>query len=304
MISRLSNFLFILGLVLFFTNQISATETDKPTALSKKNSQFILLAAKEIEIDIEKKSKQLPKRQKQPSVKTKTKPKKENLPESEEEELVFEEAEDPFDDDFASLPKVDDRFETFNRVMFGVNSKIEKYFFEPLTKGYRFITPEPVRLSIRNALDNVAMPARFVSSAAQGNFEKSGRTVGRFLINSTAGIGGLFDVAEDYVGLSSVDEDFDQALASYGTPHGPYLVLPVFGPTSTRHAFGRTIDGLLNPTTYFLPFLGNAGLTVGEQVNSFSFYVEDKKALDQDAIDPYQSMQNFYYQNRQKKIKE
>ena len=104
--------------------------------------------------------------------------------------------------------------------------------------------------------------------------------------------------------LNSVDEDFDQALAKYGTPNGPYLVLPIFGPTSTRHAFGRTVDGLLNPTTYFLPFLGNAGLTVGEQVNSFSFYVEDKKALDQDAIDPYQSMQNFYYQNRQKKIKE
>ncbi len=303
MIFRIFNFIFTIGLFIFFTNQTEAAALEKSPVLSDKKSKPILLAAKEIEIDIEKKSKQLPKRKKKSSIKPKAKPKK-TPPKPEKEELIFEEAEDPFDDDFASLPKVDDRFESFNRMMFGVNSRIEKYFFEPLTKGYRFITPEPVRLAIRNAFNNVGMPARLVSSVAQGSFEKSGRTVGRFLINSTVGIGGLFDVANDYAGLNSVDEDFDQALASYGTPHGPYLVLPVFGPTSTRHAFGRTIDGLLTLTTYFLPFLGNAGLTVGEQVNSYSFYIEDKKALDKDALDPYQSIQDFYYQNRQKKIKE
>jgi phospholipid-binding lipoprotein MlaA len=278
---RFINFLFALGLLLLSVNQINAAETTKPPGLSNKNSKSNIAAAKEIEIDIEKKS-----------------------PPKPTKELDFEDAEDPFDDDFASLPKIDDRFESFNRYMFGVNSKIERYFFEPLTKGYRFITPEPARLAIRNAFDNVGMPSRLVSSAVQGDFEKSGRTFSRFLINSTAGVGGLFDIAENYVGLNSVDEDFDQALANYGTPHGPYLVLPVFGPTSTRHAFGRTVDSLLNPVNYFLPFLGNAGLTVGEQVNSFSFYIDDKKALDQDAVDPYQSMQDFYYQNRQKKIKE
>jgi phospholipid-binding lipoprotein MlaA len=278
---RFINLLLALGLLLLSVNQINATETTKPPGLSNKNSKSNIAAAKEIEIDIEKKSQPKP-----------------------TEELDFEDAEDPFDDDFASLPKVDDRFESFNRFMFGVNSKIERYFFEPLTKGYRFITPEPARLAIRNAFDNVGMPSRLVSSAVQGDFEKSGRTFSRFLINSTAGVGGLFDVAENYVGLNSVDEDFDQALANYGTPHGPYLVLPVFGPTSTRHAFGRTVDSLLNPVNYFLPFLGNAGLALGEQVNSFSFYIEDKKALDQDSIDPYQSMQHFYYQNRQKKFKE
>jgi phospholipid-binding lipoprotein MlaA len=258
----------------------------------------ITFAAKEIEIDIEKKSakqtqpkKEIEKAKAEPELKS-------------EEALVFGEEEDPFDDEFASLPKVDDRFESFNRAMFGVNSKIERYFFEPLTKGYRFIAPEPVRLALRNAFDNVGMPARLVSSAVQGDFEKSGRTVGRFLINSTAGVGGLFDVAEEYVGLESVDEDFDQALASYGTPNGPYLVLPVFGPVSTRHAIGKTVDSVLNPINYFLPFAGNTGLALGEQVNSYSFYIEDKKALDQDAVDPYQSIQDFYYQNRQKKIRE
>ncbi len=258
----------------------------------------ITFAANEIEIDIEKKSG----KQAQPKKeieKTKAEPELKS-----EKTLVFGEEEDPFDDEFASLPKIDDRFESFNRAMFGVNSKIERYFFEPLTKGYRFLAPEPVRLALRNAFDNVGMPARLVSSAVQGDFDKSGRTVGRFLINSTAGIGGLFDVAEEYVGLESVDEDFDQALASYGTPNGPYLVLPVFGPVSTRHAIGKTVDGVLNPINYFLPFLGNAGLALGEQVNSFSFYIEDKKALDQDAVDPYQSIQDFYYQNRQKKIRE
>ena len=296
---RFISFLFALGLIFLSANQINAAENNENVGLSNKNSESYLVAAKEIEIDIEKKSLKPTKRK----TKSKQKPKKKPEPKP-TEELDFEDAEDPFDDDFASLPKVDDRFESFNRFMFGVNANIEKYFFEPLTKGYRFITPEPGRLAIRNAFDNVGMPSRFISSAAQGNFEKSGRTFSRFLINSTLGIGGFFDVAKDYAGLDSVDEDFDQALANYGTPNGPYLVLPVFGPTSTRHAFGRTVDGLLNPVNYFLPFLGNAGLTVGEQVNSFSFYVEDKKALDQDAIDPYQSMQDFYYQNRQKKINE
>jgi phospholipid-binding lipoprotein MlaA len=254
-------------------------------------------AEKEIEIDIEKKSGKQTQPKKETG-KTKAEPELKS-----DEELVFDE-EDPFDDEFASLPKIDDRFESFNRVMFGVNSKIEEYFFEPLTTGYRFIAPEPVRLALRNAFDNVGMSARLVSSAVQGDFEKSGRTVGRFIINSTAGIGGLFDVAEEYVGLESVDEDFDQALASYGTPNGPYLVLPVFGPVSSRHAVGKAVDGLLNPINYFLPFAGNVGLALGEQVNSYSFYIEDKKALDQDAIDPYQSIQDFYYQNRQKKIRE
>ncbi len=262
-------------------------------------SANISFAAKEIEIDIEKKSAKQSHPKKE--IKEKGAPKLDSKP---EEGLVFDEEEDPFNGEFASLPKVDDRFESFNRAMFGVNSKIEKYFFEPLTKGYRFIAPEPVRLAIRNAFDNIGMPARLVSSAIQGDFEKSRRTVGRFLINSTAGIGGVFDVAEEYVGLESVDEDFDQALASYGTPNGPYLVLPVFGPVSTRHALGKTVDGFLAPANYFLPFVGTAGLALGEQVNSYSFYIEDKKALDQDAIDPYQSMQDFYYQNRHKRILE
>ncbi len=262
-------------------------------------------AAKEIEIDIDIEKRSGKQTLQKKEIKKKSEHKGPSKPEPKfEEKLVFSEEEDPFDDEFERAPEVDDRFESFNRFMFGVNSKIEEYFFEPLTQGYRFIAPEPVRLALRNAFDNVGMPARLVSSAVQGDFEKSTRTVGRFLINSTAGVGGLFDVAEKYAGLESVSEDFDQALASYGTPNGPYLVLPIFGPVSTRHAFGKTIDGFLAPVNYFLPFAGTAGLALGEQVNSYSFYLEDKKALDQDAIDPYQSIQDFYYQNRHKKVLE
>jgi phospholipid-binding lipoprotein MlaA len=293
--SKFPNLLIALSFIFLSTNQLQAAATNTSVAISNKNSKSILFGAKEIEIDIEKKSLKKPKQKIKQKKATQPKP---------EEKLDYEDAIDPFDDDFARAPEVDDRFESFNRFMFGVNSNVENYFFEPLTKGYRFVMPEPARLAIRNALDNVGMPARLVSSAVQGEFEKSGRTFSRFLINSTAGVGGLFDVAKDYAGLDSVDEDFDQALASYGTPHGPYLVLPVFGPTSSRHALGKTIDGLLTPSNYFLPFLGNAALSMGEQVNSYSFYIEDKKALDQDALDPYQSMQNFYYQNREQRIKE
>jgi phospholipid-binding lipoprotein MlaA len=160
------------------------------------------------------------------------------------------------------------------------------------------IVPDVGRVAIKNVFSNAASPVSIFSSIAQGEVEKSATALGRLLINTTLGLGGIFDVADEFYGIKPVSEDFDHALGSYGVPTGPYLVLPVFGPSTMRHVFGRILDTMANPTTYFAPFVANVSAGAGDRVNTFSFDPELKKDLDQSAVDPYESMRYFYYQRR------
>jgi len=222
-----------------------------------------------------------------------------------EEESDFEE-DDPFGSDEEDISDLDDdTFEPMNRAIFGFNDSLMDYFFSPLAKGYRAIMPEEGRIAVRNVFHNISAPARLVSSIVQLDAGKSGRVLGRFLINSTFGLGGMLDVAGQEFQIDKVDEDFGQALAVRGVPAGPYLVLPVFGPSTTRHAFGRVVDSLLNPATYFgAGLLLNAGVTAAEQVNTFSFYIDEIEALEEGSIDPYESTRHFYLKNRERQIAE
>ena len=222
-----------------------------------------------------------------------------------DEEGDFEE-DDPFgsdEDDISDLD--DDTFEPMNRAVYSFNDTLMDYFFSPLAKGYRAIMPEEGRIAVRNVFHNISAPARLVSSIVQLDAGKSGRVLSRFLINSTFGLGGMLDVAGQEFEIDKVDEDFGQALAVRGVPSGPYLVLPIFGPSTTRHAFGRVIDSLLNPITYFgAGFLVNAGVSAAEQVNTFSFFIDEFESLEESSIDPYESMRHFYLKNRERLIAE
>ncbi|MGV7222445.1 MAG: MlaA family lipoprotein [Nitrospinales bacterium] len=222
-----------------------------------------------------------------------------------EEETNFEE-DDPFGSDEEDISELDDdTFEPMNRAVFGFNDALMDYFFSPLAKGYRAIMPEEGRIAVRNAFHNIAAPGRLVSSLVQLDAGKSGRVLSRFLINTTLGLGGLLDVAGQEFEIDKVDEDFGQALAVHGVPAGPYLVLPVFGPSTTRHAVGRVVDGLLNPINYLgVGFLANAGINAAEQVNTFSFFIDEIESLEEGAIDPYEGMRHFYLKNREKQIAE
>ena len=192
-----------------------------------------------------------------------------------------------------------------NRAVYSFNDTLMDYFFSPLAKGYRAIMPEEGRIAVRNVFHNISAPARLVSSIVQLDAGKSGRVLSRFLINSTFGLGGMLDVAGQEFEIDKVDEDFGQALAVRGVPAGPYLVLPIFGPSTTRHAFGRVIDSLLNPITYFgAGFLVNAGVSAAEQVNTFSFFIDEFESLEEGSIDPYESMRHFYLKNRERQIAE
>lgn len=216
----------------------------------------------------------------------------------------FDDLKDPFESQLDNLPQLQDPFERFNRGMYKVNETLLDYVIDPLARGYSTVVPEEGRIAVKNAFSNASAPVSFLGSLAQGDVAKTVKVVGRLLINSTVGVGGLFDVAQGHFGLDPVNEDFDQALGSYGIPAGPYIVLPFFGPSTARHAIGRAVDSLVNPTSYFAPFAVSAGSTLGESVNAYSFNLDAKKDLDESAVDPYESVKHFYYGRRQSLIKE
>ncbi|UCD10683.1 MAG: VacJ family lipoprotein [Nitrospinaceae bacterium] len=220
-------------------------------------------------------------------------------------EDVYEELEDPFAVAGDEVPVVDDPFESYNRFMFDVNEGIYDYFMEPVARGYRWVLHEDVRIIITNLFDNVAAPVKLVSSLIQGDLAKSGRVLGRFLINSTAGLGGMFDVAGQEYDIENPNEDMGQALGKIGVPTGPYIVLPFFGPSTARSAVGLGMDSLLSPSFLFgAPFAVGAGVTVGEGINEVSFIIEDKESLEESAIDEYESVRDFYLQYRENLLKE
>lgn len=225
---------------------------------------------------------------------------------SKENSLVtLDEMEDPFEDELPKVKELEDPFEDYNRFMFRVNHSLAEHFFKPVTHGYMKVVPETARVSIKRMFKNASAPVRYVGSLAQKDFKKSARVFDRFLINTTLGLGGMFDVASKVSRLKEpVDEDFGQVLGSYGVPAGPYLVLPVMGPSTVRDSLGKAVDSFLTPTNYVAPFAAQTGLALGESVNDFSFRMNDLEELEKSTIDPYQSVQDFYNQYREKQIRE
>jgi phospholipid-binding lipoprotein MlaA len=211
----------------------------------------------------------------------------------------FEELEDPFSGSSGDIPILTDPLEGYNRWMFGVNETIYQNVLEPAARGYRDAIHENLRLGIKNIFSNAMAPVRLVSSLLQLDFEKSGRVIARTLINTTLGIGGIADVAGEEYQIESVGEDFDQLLGSYGIPTGPYVVLPFFGPSTARNIVGRAADGFMSPTFFFAPSTGvSVGLTVEENINDASYIIDDKKQLEDSALDEYESVRDFYHQWR------
>jgi len=141
---------------------------------------------------------------------------------------------------------VKDPFEAVNRKIFGFNSGVDRYLMRPLAKGYKFVTPDPVEAGVRNFFVNLGTPVEAANALLQGKPGDAGASVGRFLLNSTFGIGGLIDVAA-MNGIDRRREDFAQTLAVWGVPSGPYLVVPFIGPGSLRGVAGLKADSFGNP---------------------------------------------------------
>ena len=209
--------------------------------------------------------------------------------------------EDPFADEEKEIVHMSDPFERwYNRPVYAFNDHFYEYLMRPVAQTYKDVLADNIRIMIRNLYDTVSFPGRFVSSLFQLKLDKAGRVIGRVLVNCTLGFMCMVDVAKDEFKIEPVDEDFGQVLGAYGIPSGPYLVLPLLGPSSVRDGVGRAVDALMNPLFWVVPdFITGAGVTAGRMVNETSFFIEDIKAVKESAIDPYISFRDFYNQRRQ-----
>lgn len=142
-----------------------------------------------------------------------------------------------------------DPLEGWNRGVYGFNEVVDKAAIEPVAKAYRYGTPTLFREGVTNVLTNLRQPVVFANTALQGNIDASGETFGRFLINSTFGIVGIFDVASA-MGVAKHNEDFGQTLGVWGVEPGPYLMLPLLGPSNLRDTIGMGADRALDPLTW------------------------------------------------------
>ena len=211
--------------------------------------------------------------------------------------------------------QVGDPLEGFNRAMFKFNDFLYFYAFKPLTLAYKAVVFEPVRVGIKNAFYNLRMPIRFFNCVFQGKLKRAGGEMGSFLLNSTFGLGGLFDVAEG-AGLNPPPEDFGQTLGTWGAGNGPYIVWPIFGPSTLRDTGGMMVDHFLDPMTWVFWEFGDDDhsliewhdrgtetwgpmlIGLGEQVNSLSFRLGDYEALKESSLDPYLALRDAYVQSR------
>jgi len=142
--------------------------------------------------------------------------------------------------------EIRDPLESVNRPVFEINRTVDDHAFGPIARGYKKITPSVFRRSVSNAQRNLNFPQRLVSTLGQAEFEKAGVELGRFLLNSTVGIGGLFDPATR-VGLAKYDDDLGKMLATWHVPPGPFIVIPVLGPSTARDGLGDLASIALNP---------------------------------------------------------
>lgn len=198
-----------------------------------------------------------------------------------------------------------DPYEGFNRKMSSFNTGVDTYVIKPAAQGYKAVLPEPVPTLISNFFSNLADPWTAINQLLQGRVQLAGSDTGRFLVNSTLGVAGLFDVGTK-MGLPKHQEDFGQTLAVWGVPQGPYIVLPLLGPSSGR--------GLVSQ------YVGNFGGNIAQPIRYvnhvptrntlfFTFLVSMRaRLLDQPQLPPqadrYVLMRDFYLRNVEQQIKQ
>ena len=203
---------------------------------------------------------------------------------------------------------VNDPFESVNRNIFKFNNNLDDYFFKPVAKGWRKI-PDIPRKPLTNLATTAKTPISLANAVLQLNKQSIGNIIGRFLINMTFGLGGLFDVAstDSFGNITEVEEDFGQTLAVWGVPDGPYVMLPIFGPSSVRDAFGLGVDTITNPLSfgYRMNGIGLEARLSGPVVRGVSTrekYLDYLDEMKEGSLDFYATMRSLYRQKRRKDI--
>ena len=213
---------------------------------------------------------------------------------------------------FGQAAKADDNdsaLESYNRTMYDVNTTLDDYIMKPLAKGYRAVTTSFIRERVRNFFSNLREPATAINHTLQGNLADGGNSVGRFAVNSTLGLLGMFDVANGW-GLKKNKTGFDETLAKWCVPDGPFIVLPFLGPATPRSTVGMAGDVAANPLTW-----GHYYASFGKDWQRYSFYYgisalgfvslreENLEFLDDltsSSVDAYGTIKSAFIQNRLK----
>lgn len=216
----------------------------------------------------------------------------------------LEEDQEAEDDAYAAGLDVSepDPLEPMNRVVFGFNDHVDRWVVEPVARGYDRVVPDPVERAVLRVFANLNSTSIFVNDVLQLDCQAAGRTLGRFVLNSTVGVVGLFDVASR-LGIEAHHADFGQTLALAGLDSGPYLVLPLVGPSTARDAVGSIVDIGFRPQTYFL---GPTELLMVGTSSGFATresYLEELEALRQSSVDFYATMRNIYFQRRTEQLR-
>ncbi len=210
-------------------------------------------------------------------------------------------------DDFETSTLEDeiyDPIEPINRAIFSFNNAADRIILEPVAKGYKKL-PSPIQSGVSNFLSNLRAPLVIVNQFLQGQGENALQSSGRFVINSTVGIFGLFDVA-DKIGLEEKEEDFGQTLATWGVGDGFYIVLPLFGPSNLRDTTGMIMTMVTDPINSYAVSEGEAWLvpmrTAANAVDQRSKIIDEVNALRDNSVDYYAAVRSSYYQNRKAAI--
>ncbi|SFE73626.1 VacJ family lipoprotein [Nitrosomonas sp. Nm166] len=210
----------------------------------------------------------------------------------------------------------DDPLEPMNRAIFDFNEKFYDNILDPVARGYKRVTPDPIELVVGNFFSNLNDVVVLTNSVLQLNYESALASSARLLVNTTFGVFGLIDIASDIsaasdVNLNKRNEDFGQTLGRYGIDSGPYIVLPFLGPSSVRDTFGIAVDSFfVDPVTQGVtgvfmkgvPYLNTTALRLpvatARTINSRAQFLDEDKTLEEAALDKYEFLRDAYIQRR------
>ena len=218
-------------------------------------------------------------------------------------------AGDEFDETLASFKKPDDLvvadpFEPFNRAMYSFNTGVDKVLLGPAANVYETVVPQFGRSRVRDFIDNLKSPVWFANDVFQGDFDHAGVTAQRFALNTTVGVLGVYDYAAHHADLPKRDEDFGQTLGVHGVGNGPYLMLPLYGPTTLRDFGGTLVDIALDPLTW-AEFEGDTAFRATTRtLDIVDIRVQTQPAIEvvRESVDPYAQARALYVQNRNDRI--
>jgi phospholipid-binding lipoprotein MlaA len=206
----------------------------------------------------------------------------------------------------AEFEQINDPAEPTNRAIFEFNRAFDSILLKPLAKLYRDFTPQFFQDSVHNFLNNLRTPVILANDVLQGEFKRAGQTIGRFLVNSTVGVGGLMDVAAE-MGVPFHGEDFGQTLAVWGVPEGPYVMLPIIGPSNPRDAIGLVVDFIADPLNLWAANTDREWIiysrTGMRAVDIRARNYDALEDLERTSLDYYAAIRSLYRQRRADEIR-